>query len=139
MAPSHIVTEQAFNHIALPPRLPDHDDSGVGDVNREIISRAIRAANAFISFQHSDSQDIWVRVKESLELCDSTHEDGQIDRHQLMKVFTKVEQNTSLILHVAAQNAGLFIQPTKELGISLPRADDVAAYQGLGMSTVSNK
>ncbi|KAL4783383.1 hypothetical protein BJX76DRAFT_358024 [Aspergillus varians] len=104
--------QQVFNHILLPPRLPDQDDSNVGDLNSEIILRAMQAADVLCLLQQPGSSDIWGSVKRSLDLCDATHEDNQVDRDQLLQAFQQVEQNTSIIVHIAAQNAGLLVQPT---------------------------
>ncbi|KKK16991.1 hypothetical protein ARAM_007246 [Aspergillus rambellii] len=113
-ATSPRVIEQAFNHIVLPARTPNQYDRNVGEVNRELILRALRAVDAMISLHDTGPQGILVRVKRSLELGDLIHDDDQIDRGQLIAAFAEVEQETGLMLHVTAQNAGLLVQPARE-------------------------
>ncbi|KAL3481036.1 hypothetical protein BJX99DRAFT_254014 [Aspergillus californicus] len=111
--PSNVM-EQVFNHIALPRRVPGCSDRNTGDVNSEIISRAIRAVDTLCAFQHRASQKIYINVKRSLENCRSSHEDDQIDQSGLLQTFADVQHGTSLVVHIAAQNAGLLIVPVKE-------------------------
>ncbi|KAL2826898.1 hypothetical protein BJY01DRAFT_255875 [Aspergillus pseudoustus] len=108
------VLEQVFNHIALPARLPGCSDSNAGDVNSEIISRAIQGVDRLCAFDHPASRDIYPDVKRSLEHCASSHEDGQIDKAQLLQAFADVPHGTSLMVHIAAQNAGLLIVPVSD-------------------------
>ncbi|PLB47177.1 hypothetical protein P170DRAFT_412866 [Aspergillus steynii IBT 23096] len=105
------VIEQVFNHIALPPRLPDHSDDDVGKINEGIIKHGVEAAEALFSLTGTEYQNVWTLVKQSLYLCGSIHEDGNINRYRLRDAFSGQKETACLILHISQQNAGLLILP----------------------------
>ncbi|KAI9038037.1 uncharacterized protein KD926_011375 [Aspergillus affinis] len=108
------ILEEVFNHIVLPPRLPDHSDKDVDQVNRGIIHYAIEAVEALFSLAGDEYQSAWELIKRSLHRCSSIHEYGHVDRCNLMDAFGAIEDRTALILHVTEQNAGLLILPVHD-------------------------
>ena len=111
---THRVIEQVFNHIVLPPRLPNESDANVGLVNGCIIQHAIEAIETLSSLSENEPQNVWGLVKRSLHLCASIHDDDHIDRVNLMDAFDELKDGANLILHISEQNAGLLIRPVRQ-------------------------
>ncbi|XXH01215.1 hypothetical protein Hte_007569 [Hypoxylon texense] len=102
-----------FYHVALPAKLPQRSDPNVEDVERALVDLLIVASEQMSYVQQGERQQAWNCIKQSLLCCKSFNIGGKLERGQLYSHLRNLHQSEFLILHVAAQNAGLIIyKPT---------------------------
>lgn len=99
-----------FNHLVLPPRLPDAEDDDVEIISDEIISRLIHATSTIKTLAGPDQASIWLMVRRLLQRCHSIHAQGRLEKKLLVSEFQGIEHNQPILLHVLEQNAALILR-----------------------------
>ncbi|KAF9472983.1 hypothetical protein BDN70DRAFT_997884 [Pholiota conissans] len=102
----------AFNHVFLPPKLPqcsDNDDvPNLGDI--ALCGFAYDAAVEFSKHLAASQQSRWEAVIKMLKnLCDTTQ---TFANEKIVEKFLALKDKDSLVLHIRAQNAGLIARRT---------------------------
>lgn len=116
-AKSHQVSllEAVFDHLVLPPKLPDAPEDVSIPLDWELSSRLIRACR---QMQTSSSDIPWRTLEASLLLTRDLHHPVSIE--MLMTAFSTLIQDDGanwLALHVNQQNAAIIIYKNKELAL----------------------
>ncbi|KAI2471129.1 hypothetical protein F4781DRAFT_143131 [Annulohypoxylon bovei var. microspora] len=102
-----------FNHIALPTKLPQESDSCIDETERGLVDRLIASATLMRDAQDGICWQVWDSLKRSLLLCKALNLGGKLERSQLNIHLKQLRDSDVIILHVAAQNAGIIIhKPT---------------------------
>lgn len=102
--------ELTFNHVVLPPKLPGEQDSKVEDIERELLTRLLRATKTMESCARDDDLPIWQNIGKTLQTCGPVNEDKYVNKVALMNVFRDLESQHAVILRITEQNAGLLIR-----------------------------
>jgi hypothetical protein len=113
MPPSHSSLELVFNHLVLPPKLPQSRDADIEDIESQIIIRLLDATGILKTLANGKSAEAWDHVWASLETCRVVNDDGRLNRATLQDAFQTLQKREGLILHVAEQNAGILIRHTE--------------------------
>lgn len=125
-----------FNHLVLPPQLPQQEDNSIEEISQLLNRRAQRAASFLLDVQHytvsgsnsasefetpQESTDIdeakgyfrvWEDISFSLQLSREVTILGRVDKKLLRDAFQTIltcRLDAFILLHVAQQNAGILI------------------------------
>ncbi|KAI1454605.1 hypothetical protein F4805DRAFT_306772 [Annulohypoxylon moriforme] len=99
-----------FNHIALPIKLPQESDPSIDEIERGLVDRLTAASKLMRDAQDANCWQIWDSLRRSLLLCRALNIGGKLERSQLSINLKQLRDSDVIILHVAAQNAGIIIQ-----------------------------
>ncbi|KAH8687808.1 hypothetical protein BGZ60DRAFT_363637 [Tricladium varicosporioides] len=131
--------ESLFNHVALPPRLPDRQDNRLDQVQTALIDRLITASIGLRDCTQERYGQEWDTIRRSLQSCKLVNSRGKLTKTSLLTAFKGLQHNDMLILQVSEQNAALLLQPIRDAtgqGVlfeafeTSPLAENVLASQG---------
>lgn len=106
---SHERLENLFNHIALPPRLPQRNDTKIEIFERALTESLLKWASLFRDRVGDNSTHSWDSVVITLLNCDVLHVGEKLNSVTLQNAFSKLSLRQSLVIYVAKQNAELLI------------------------------
>ncbi|TGO44474.1 hypothetical protein BCON_0512g00030 [Botryotinia convoluta] len=101
--------ESVFNHLVLPPKLPEHQDIDLESIEQDILLRLIHACGTMCNFTHQPFGETWTSVCNSLRICLNVNRDG-LDKASMLQEFCNLQRNVILILYVVEQNAALLVR-----------------------------
>ncbi|RHZ47792.1 uncharacterized protein CDV56_101182, partial [Aspergillus thermomutatus] len=101
-----------FNHVALPPQLPGNrdGDAETEKVNRELVERLLRSVNILRSVCDKSSTEVWDTIEKLLRTCILLNGNGFVNRDAALCAFKDIAPGDALILHIAQQNACLYLR-----------------------------
>lgn len=122
--------QAVFNHLFLPPQLPDIEDTDVDEVAENLQERWLAAARSIrdkgsesvhnVANAHmltSIAPDAYTgalqSVSRALKASQTIYEGGAVSRLALTEALQKLENGDFVVLHIAAQNAGVIIKKDK--------------------------
>jgi hypothetical protein len=111
--PKYSSLELVFNHLVLPPKLPGSRDAEIEGIERQITIRLLDATNAFRDLSSGKSFEACDHIQKSLQVCQVVNDNGQLNKILLLDAFQRFQNREGVILHVAEQNAGIFIHHTE--------------------------
>lgn len=114
--------ERIFNHVVLPPKLPDGQDPDINILERVLMQRLEDAAETLRETTTPSFNNSWTVLRSSLQVCRILN-NGTPDRLELkaaLKTLLK-EQNRVLVCHVVEQNAALLVHRQTEYAFPLSR------------------
>jgi len=107
-----------YNHIVLPPQLPQRQDENLRDAETLLVDRLLQVSRCMRDLDppahkptpagHPARAELWETVRLSLQTCRLVNVGGRVERVQLKKAFRDMKDDF-LVLYIACQNAGLFI------------------------------
>lgn len=106
---SHERLENLFNHIALPPRLPQKSETKLETFEKALTESLLEWASLFRDLIGFKSIGAWDSVINTLSNCDVLHAGGKLNSSSLKTSFSQLSHGHFLIIYVAQQNAGLLI------------------------------
>lgn len=106
---SHEHLEYLFNHIALPPRLPQKNETKLHTFEKALTETLLRWAYNFRAGLGHQSTGPWDSVVNTLFNCDVLHLGGKLNSSSLETSFLQFGIGRCLLIYVAQQNAGLLI------------------------------
>lgn len=106
---SHERLDYLFNHIALPPRLPQKNDTKLEIFEKALTESLLKWASLFRNGVGSKSAGLWDLIINTLFNCDFLHAGGKLNSSSLKTSFSQLALGQCLIIYVAQQNAGLLI------------------------------
>lgn len=106
---SHERLDYLFNHIALPPRLPQQNDIKLEVLERTLTESAAEWASTFRDRLTYKLTGPWDLLINTLINCDILHAGGKLNSFSLETAFSQLALGQCLIIYVAQQNAGLLI------------------------------
>lgn len=98
-----------FNHIALPPRLPQKNDTDLEILEKALTESLLKWTSDFCNELGHKSTGPWDSVISTLFECDVLHAGGKLNSTSLKTSFSQLGLRQCLIIYVAQQNAGLLI------------------------------
>lgn len=104
--------ESIFHHVALPPRLPSRQETGIEGI-RQDLTRRLHDASILLKNTHTKYEVFarqWEHIRQAIAVSQTLHADGKLDRDTLLQAFEELKENDMLILHVSEQNAALLIR-----------------------------
>ncbi|KAI0836841.1 hypothetical protein F5Y06DRAFT_95513 [Hypoxylon sp. FL0890] len=131
------VLKSIFNHVALPARLPSRSESNTEDIERGLLDRLIVAAKLMRDIQDGICWQVWDSLRQSLLLSKALNVGGKLERSQLTSYLRSLGHRDVVILHVAAQNAGIIIHKLVDGDVifeafeASPKRESVLAAQTL--------
>jgi hypothetical protein len=113
--------ESVFNHLVLPPKLPDCQD---GDeelakpdimewIGTEILTYLLTACATLREGTSEHLSEAWSSLESSLRVCEQVRTDG-IVKESLLREFRLIQSRDFLTLHLVEQNAALLIRRNAE-------------------------
>ncbi|KAI0600730.1 hypothetical protein F4775DRAFT_48634 [Biscogniauxia sp. FL1348] len=105
-----------FNHLVLPPQIPNEPDEDPEAVSHDILSRFIHACRNVVNAHVGEPwTEAFQSLQSSLETCLILNR-CQLEKKTVLDHLRRFDEDTTLILHVAEQNAALLIRyDTSEL------------------------
>ncbi|KAE8149344.1 hypothetical protein BDV25DRAFT_156541 [Aspergillus avenaceus] len=115
---SHIMITQnriltlTFNHVVLPPRLPGRQDSEAEaqDVQKDLVHRVLDALESLKGRLDEKAVVAWEAVEKALNICKEVNHDECINEASLLSALAELQQDSAIILYVAAQNACILLR-----------------------------
>jgi hypothetical protein len=99
-----------YNHLVLPPRLPERQDAKLAQIGHEMLDR-LASATQFLAFLPDNPFSREHKILcQCLRSCRIVNEGGKLDTASLLAAFRTLECNHVLILHITEQNTGLLIR-----------------------------
>ena len=102
--------EILFNHIALPPRLPQREDRDIASVDTALITRVTEAAKLIRDLPANPCTATWDSICRSVAACKAFSAIGRLERSVLKTELKHVSNTGFLLLHLRCQNAAILIQ-----------------------------
>jgi hypothetical protein len=99
-----------FNHLVLPPQLPDKQDVNIENIGDAIIVRLIQATSTMSRLASQEQTSPWYAIRQYLRRCQSLHAHGRLEKLSLISKFRNFDQEQPLLLHIAEQNAALIVR-----------------------------
>jgi hypothetical protein len=103
-----------FNHIVLPPRVPNRQDPNLARIGHDILTRLIRATRSLEALPENPFTRASELLVRALQTCQTISEGGKLSASSLLGALRSLASNDILILHVTEQNAGLLIRRQAE-------------------------
>ena len=110
LSPSQSFLLSQLNHIVLPPRLPAKPESNLVQIENLLHDRLIDASKTIRDSLPSAAYQQWDTIRLILAISSSINSTGAVNGHLLAKELASLTPGTTIILHIAAQNAGLLIR-----------------------------
>lgn len=101
--------ESVFNHLILPPKLPEQQDTDIKSIEQSILNRLIRACDTLGKSTGQNLAETLNSVRHSLRVCLNINP-GRLEKASLLQEFYNLRNKDLLILHVVEQNAALLIR-----------------------------
>jgi hypothetical protein len=101
--------ERVFNHLVLPPKLPDRLDPNKDDIEHDILKRLIHACDTLSELSGQEFTQTWAPLYKSLRSCLRVNQ-GRLEKNSMLHEFDSLQHDDLLILHVVEQNAALLIR-----------------------------
>jgi hypothetical protein len=101
--------ESLFNHLVLPPKLPELQDTDIESIGADILTRLIHSCNTLGKSADEELADTWASIRLSLRVCLHLHQ-GRLERDSMRHEFRNLQQNQLLIFYLAEQNAALLVR-----------------------------
>lgn len=101
--------ESVFNHLVLPPKLPEQLDTDKNDIEVRIFTRLIHASDTLSKLSAQEFTQTWTSLLKSLRNCFSINQ-GRLEKKSILREFHSLQPNDLLTLHVVEQNAALIIR-----------------------------
>ncbi|KAI1493235.1 hypothetical protein F5X96DRAFT_622924 [Biscogniauxia mediterranea] len=99
-----------FNHLVLPPQIPGEPDEDAEAVSHDILSRFIYACrNAVDAHVGEPWTEAFQSLQSSLETCLILNR-CQLEKKVVLDHLRQLDENSTLILHVAEQNAAILLR-----------------------------
>ncbi|EPS41761.1 hypothetical protein H072_4291 [Dactylellina haptotyla CBS 200.50] len=102
--------DAVFNHIVLPPQLPNTEDGDVDAVSTALINLVSSAVQDVRKLTHDRCHDQLYYVHQSLVNHQKVSISGAINKQILLQQLRSLEDKHQIILHVTKQNAALLIR-----------------------------
>jgi len=103
------IVEVLFNHLALPPNLPQRQDANLAQIEASLVDYLLIASRVLRDLPNHDCYGTWESIRQCLTACKTLNVHGRIDRTILLRELRYLKLGDFLILHIASQNAGLLI------------------------------
>ena len=108
------VLHSLFNHIALPSCLPQKQELHIAEIEQALVNHLLDAVRIIRDVQVGDCRRVWDSLRRTLVSYKTLHIHGHLERSQLMSHLRQLQPGDLIILHVANQNAGIFVyKPTE--------------------------
>ena len=101
---------EVFNHLVLPPQLPDKQDTNIESIGDAIIVRLIQATSTLSRLTSQEQSSPWYAIRQYLRRCQHLHENGRLEKQTMISKFLNFDQEQPLLLHIAEQNAALIVR-----------------------------
>lgn len=100
--------ESIFNHLVLPPKLPEQEDPDIEEIAASVAARLTQATDTLASFggEHAAT---WNSIGQSLRICRQLNA-GRLDKSSLLHEFRNLDPDVPIILYVVEQNAAVIIR-----------------------------
>jgi len=102
--------ETVFNHVALPPRLPDQHEKSIDQIERALADRMLDAVKIVRNFTDGHFSSHWEHTRRILQVCKTVNTGGRLNKTSLLTELRDLQHRDILILHIAEQNAGLLVR-----------------------------
>ncbi|KAJ7319268.1 hypothetical protein DFH08DRAFT_1034951 [Mycena albidolilacea] len=107
--------EYTINHIFLPPKLPQEDDSADMELQRALLQHIAKCAKSFCEGLEGDNagievQDCWKLVYRTLKHFAALHSTPNLSRETLEEVISGMQVHDVLCFHIQSQNAGVILR-----------------------------
>lgn len=106
--------EGLFNHLVLPPRLPHREDPNLHEIESQALQFLSDSARDIRDLPGNGFASTMDAVYRSLRATKSVRLNKYIDRSALTMELNSLGENDFVVVHVASQNAALYIRRETE-------------------------
>ncbi|KAJ7708796.1 hypothetical protein B0H17DRAFT_365601 [Mycena rosella] len=104
--------EYIINHLFLPPKLPQKDDS---HLEQQLLNHLSNCARFFCEGLRNENvgwevQARWVALRHTLAQFERIHETPHISKESLSRIIDSMQLDDVICLHIASQNAGVILR-----------------------------
>ncbi|KAJ6458153.1 hypothetical protein C8R47DRAFT_995335 [Mycena vitilis] len=107
--------DYVINHLFLPPKLPQKDDSTDVGLQQELLHHISKCAQSFCEGLRATNvadevQTCWNRLQKTLENFAYIHATSHVSEESLEDTINGMELNDVLCIHITCQNAGVILR-----------------------------
>lgn len=106
--------ESLINHLTLPSQLPQHQESGLENIESGLLSRLEDAAICMRDLPDNPSRAVWQSVCQSLAAWRSVTAYGRLEKTVLEAELRRLDTCDFLTLYIREQNAAITIHRDSE-------------------------
>lgn len=107
---TRFLLESVIAHVILPPKLPAKQDKFPDRVEKALASYTLNACCTLRNSLSGDLNQLWDSVRSVVQTCANVNYGQILDRTRFLASLQTLDAGHPLIIHVAAQNAGLLVR-----------------------------
>ena len=117
-----------FNHVFLPPQLPQREDSSNTAGEVALVDRLVEACRLFRDQDSTEHYMHWSTILRTLRSFATLHRNNKsLSQNALKGAFNEARDGAIIVLHVAMQNSGLIIRKVTDYIIESFEASPLAS------------
>lgn len=108
------LNDALYNHLVLPPQLPQRQDSNLDELEKALLNRLLVSVKHMRDLPGNDQSYVWSLIERGLRATQSIHAGGHVDRTALIRELNDFGESDFLVVYVRSQNCALYIRRAQE-------------------------
>ncbi|KAI1012045.1 hypothetical protein LB503_004205 [Fusarium chuoi] len=104
------LNDALYNHLVLPPQLPQRQDSNLDELEKALLNRLLHMRD----LPGNDQSYVWSLIERGLRATQSIHAGGQVDRTALIRELNDFGESDFLVVYVRSQNCALYVRRSQD-------------------------
>ncbi|RBR10600.1 hypothetical protein FVER53590_12130 [Fusarium verticillioides] len=108
------LNDALYNHLVLPPQLPQRQDSNLDELEKALLNRLLVSVKHMRDLPGNDQSYVWSLIERGLRATQSIHAGGHVDRTALIRELNDFGESDFLVVYVRSQNCALYIRRAQD-------------------------
>ncbi|KAL5609418.1 hypothetical protein FOVSG1_004099 [Fusarium oxysporum f. sp. vasinfectum] len=108
------LNDALYNHLVLPPQLPQRQDSNLDELEKALVNRLLVSVKHLRDLPENDQSYVWSLIERGLRATKSIHAGGCVDRTALIRELNDFGESDFLVVYVRSQNCALYIRRSQD-------------------------
>ncbi|EMT66903.1 hypothetical protein FOC4_g10003439 [Fusarium odoratissimum] len=108
------LNDALYNHLVLPPQLPQRQDSNLDELEKALVNRLLASVKHLRDLPENDQSYVWSLIERGLRATKSIHAGGCVDRTALIRELNDFGESDFLVVYVRSQNCALYIRRSQD-------------------------
>uniref|UniRef100_A0A0D2XII0 ubiquitinyl hydrolase 1 n=1 Tax=Fusarium oxysporum (strain Fo5176) TaxID=660025 RepID=A0A0D2XII0_FUSOF len=108
------LNDALYNHLVLPPQLPQRQDSNLDELEKALVNRLLASVKHLRDLPENDQSYVWSLIERGLRATKSIHAGGHVDRTALIRELNDFGESDFLVVYVRSQNCALYIRRSQD-------------------------
>ncbi|CVK86307.1 uncharacterized protein FPRN_06247 [Fusarium proliferatum] len=111
---SFSLNDALYNHLVLPPQLPQRQDANLDELEKALLSRFLVSVKHMRDLPGNDQSYVWSLIERGLRATQSIHAGGHVDRTALIRELNDFGGSDFLVVYVRSQNCALYVRRSQD-------------------------